>query len=97
VAKVSCITEGGGRRKRKRKPMVKRLTPDLMAQLIAIHSQCLNDQNGKCYLTVFAAPLCWEVNKLLGLGNEEDNAFRRDDPMCAAKPVGDEHFEREEE
>lgn len=92
--KVVPITEGGGRRKR---PMIKRLTPELMSQLIAAHSQCVYDQQGKCALTVFAAPLCWELNKLLGLGNEEDEAFRRDDPMTAAKPLSEERFDNRED
>jgi len=95
VRKVVSITEGDGRRKRK--AMIKKLTPELMSQLIAQHSQCVNDQFGKCYLTVFAAPLCWEINRLLGLDDEVDEAFRRDDPITAAKPVGDEHFDNRED
>jgi hypothetical protein len=95
MGRVIPIEEGRG--ERKRKPMVKRLTPELMSQLIAIHSQCVYDQQGKCALTVFAAPLCWELNKLLGLGDEEADAFRRDDPLRAAKPVGEEHFDNRED
>ena len=96
MRKVLPITEGGGK-KRKRKPMLDKLTPELMSQLIAAHSQCVYDQHGKCALTVFAAPLCWELNKLLGLGDEVDNAFRRHDEMVAAKPVRDEHFDNRED
>jgi hypothetical protein len=33
----------------------------------------------------------------LGVGNEEDNAFRRDGPMCAAKPLSEERFDNCEE
>lgn len=95
MRKVVVITEGGGRRKRK--PMVKKLTPELMSQLIAQHSQCLNDQFGKCYLTVFAAPLCWELNKLLGLDDEVGEGFKRHDEMTAAKPVKEEHFDNRED
>jgi hypothetical protein len=29
----------------------------------------------------------------LGVGNDEDKDFRRDDPMCAAKPPGEQRFE----
>jgi len=95
MRKVVPITKGDC--KRKRLPMVKKLTPELISQLIAAHSQCVADQHGKCYLTVFAAPLCWELNKLLGLGDDVDNAFRRDDEMVAAKPVRDHHFENRED
>ena len=95
MRKVVVITEGGGRRKRK--PMVKKLTPELMSQLIAQHSQCLNDQFGKCYLTVFAASLCWELNKLLGLDDEVGQGFKRHDEMTAAKPVKEEHFDNRED
>jgi hypothetical protein len=52
---------------------------------------------GKCTLTIFVQPLAWELNKVLGVANEEDNAFRRVDEMCAAKPVREEHFDREGE
>lgn len=94
---IACgwMTKGGGKRKRPVK--VRRMTPDLLSQLIAIHSQCVYDQHGKCALTVFAAPLCWEINKAIGVGNEEDNAFRRVDPMCAAKPLGEEWFDTRED
>jgi hypothetical protein len=74
-----------------------RMTPELLAELISIHSQCVLDQMGKCTLTVFAKPLAWEINLALGLGNEEDRGFKRHDPLCAAKPVGDAHFDTEEE
>lgn len=43
---------------------------------------------------IFIKPLTWEINKALGLGNEEDNAFRCVDPMCAAKPLQFSIFDR---
>jgi len=73
-----------------------RMTPELLAELVAVHSQCVLDQQGKCALTVFVQPLAWEINKALGVANEEDKAFRRDDPMCAAKPLGGGRFDKEE-
>jgi hypothetical protein len=73
----------------------KRMTPDLLRELIAIHSQCVLDQQGKCALTVFAKPLCWEINQAMGVGNDEDKGFRRVDEMCAAKPLGKGRFKGE--
>jgi hypothetical protein len=74
----------------------RRLTPQLLAELIGIHSQCVFDQQGKCALTIFTEPLAWEINKALGIADEVDKGFKRYDPLCAAKPVKEEHFEREE-
>ncbi len=72
-----------------------RLTPTLLSELISIHSQCILDQVGKCTLTIFVQPLAWEINKCMGVGNEEDRAFKRHDPMCAAKPLRPGHEELE--
>jgi len=66
---------------------VTRMTPELLGELVRIHAQCVLNQKGKCALTIFLQPLCWEINQALGLANEEDAAFRRADPMCAAKPL----------
>jgi len=74
-----------------------RLTPELLAELIAVHSQCVLDQQGRCPLTVFVRQLCWEINQAMGVGNDEDKGFRRVDEMCAAKPLTAERFDREEE
>jgi hypothetical protein len=71
----------------------RRMTPELLAELISIHSQCVLDQKGKCTLTVFAKPLAWEINRAMGLANEEDKGFRRADEMCAAKPLSEERFD----
>jgi hypothetical protein len=74
---------------------LKRMTPELLAELISIHSQCVLDQKGRCALTVFTEPLAWEINKAMGVADEVDSAFRRLSEMCAAKPVDESHFERE--
>ena len=78
------------------KSKLRRMTPELLAELIAVHSQCVLDQQRKCPLTVFVKPLCWEINQAMGVGNDEDKGFRRVDEMCAAKPLGVERFERDE-
>lgn len=75
---------------------MRRMTPELLAELIAVHAQCVLDQQRKCPLTVFVKPLCWEINQAMGVGNDEDKGFRRVDEMCAAKPLGAERFERED-
>ena len=77
------------------KSKLRRMTPELLAELISIHSQCVLDQQGRCPLTVFVKPLCWEINATMGVGNEEDKAFRRVDPMCAAKPLSRRRFEED--
>lgn len=74
-----------------RKP--RRLNPQLLAELIAIHSQCPLQAQGRCALTVFTAPLMWEVHKVMGVADETDRAFRRVDPMCAARPLEPQRFE----
>jgi hypothetical protein len=70
-----------------------RLTPVLLSELISIHSQCVLDQVGQYTLTIFVQPLVLEIGKLMGIGDETDNALRRDSEMCAAKPVSEEHFD----
>lgn len=76
---------------RRRKP--RRMTPELLSELIAVHAQCVLDQQGRCPLTVFSRQLCWEINRAMGLANNEDRGFRRVDEMCAAKPLGAERFD----
>ena len=74
---------------------MRRMTPELLARLIAVHSQCVLDQQGKCPLTVFVKPLCWEINQAMGVGNDEDRAFRRYGEPCAAQPLTRPRFEEE--
>jgi hypothetical protein len=74
-----------------------RVTSNLLAELLAIHAQCVLDQQGKCTLTVFMQPLAWELNRALGLANDEDKGFRRVDEMCAAQPLGAERFDLSED
>lgn len=71
------------------------MTPELLEELIRVHSQCVHDQEGRCPLVVFVRPLCWEINQAMGVANEEDKGFRRCDPMCAAKPLSQRHEELE--
>ena len=72
-----------------------RMTPELLAELISIHSSCVHDQEGRCPLLVSTASLCWEINQAMGVANDEDRAFKRHDPMCAARPLGRDRFEEE--
>jgi len=72
---------------------MRRMTPQLLAELIAIHSSCVHDQEGTCPLLVSVNSLCWEINLALGLGNEEDAGFKRHSPMCAARPLSEERFD----
>lgn len=71
----------------------RRMNPQLLAELIAIHSQCPLQAQGKCGLTIFTAPLVWELHKAMNLADETDRAFRRVDPMCAARPLEPQRFE----
>lgn len=81
--KVVSITEG------------RRMTPELLSELIAIHSSCVHDQEGRCPLLVSVNSLCWEINQAMSVANDEDRAFNRHDPMCAARPLGRDRFEEE--
>jgi hypothetical protein len=68
-----------------RKP--RRLTPQLLEELLRIHMSCVHDQEGRCGLLASVASLCWEINQVCNIGNEEDNAFKHHDEMCAARPL----------
>ena len=70
-----------------RKP--RRLTPELLEELLRVHMSCVHDQEGTCPLLISVKSLTWEINQLCRIGNEEDNAFRRTgaDGLCAARPL----------
>jgi len=65
----------------------RRLTPELLDDLLRIHASCVHDQEGKCGLLISVNSLTWEVNQACGLANEEDKGFKRHDPLCAARPL----------
>lgn len=73
-----------------------RMTPELLSELISIHSSCVHDQEGRCPLLVSASSLSWEINKALGVADETDKAFRRVSEMCAARPLGSGRFREDE-
>lgn len=75
-----------------RKP--RRLTPEIVGELLRIHSSCVHDQAGKCPLLVSVSSLTWELNCAANIANEEDKGFKRHDPMCAARPISDHDIER---
>ena len=93
--RILAMCDGKGRvhSRRGRKP--RRMTPQLLSELIAVHSSCVHDQEGRCPLLVSTASLCWEINQTMGISNDEDRAFKRHDPMCAARPLGRDRFEEE--
>ena len=35
----------------------------------------------------------WELHKVMGVADETDKAFRRVDPLCAARPLEPQRFE----
>jgi hypothetical protein len=65
----------------------RRLTPELLNDLLRIHASCVHDAEGKCGLLLSVSSLCWEINQACNIGNEEDRGFKRHDPMCAARPL----------
>ena len=77
---------------RLRKP--RRLTPEIVGDLLRIHSTCVYDQAGKCPLLVSVSSLTWELNQTANIGDETDNSFKRHDEMCAARPLSDHDIER---
>ena len=68
-----------------RKP--RRLTPEIVCELIRIHSSCVHAQEHRCPLLISVRSLTWELNCAANIGDEEDKGFRRTDPMCAARPL----------
>ena len=75
----------GVRSRSERKP--RRLTPELLEDLLRIHASCAHDQEGRCGLLISVSSLTWEINLSCGLANDEDKGFKRHDPMCAARPL----------
>ena len=75
-----------------RKP--RRLTPEIVGELLRIHSSCVHDQAGKCPLLVSVSSLTWELNQAANIGDETDNSFTRRDEMCAARPLSDHDIDR---
>jgi hypothetical protein len=80
---------------RERKP--RRLTPELVAELLSIHASCVHSQEHRCPLLISVRSLTWELNCAANIGDEEDKEFRRTDPICAARPLNPESFSREDE
>jgi hypothetical protein len=77
--------------------MPRRLTPEIVGELLRIHSSCVHDQAGKCPLLVSVSSLTWELNQAANIGNEDDYAFRRTgaDGLCAARPMSNHDIERD--
>ena len=68
-----------------RKP--RRLTPDLLDELLRIHASCVHDLEDKCGLLISVSSLTREINQACGLADDTDKGFKRYDPMCAARPL----------
>jgi len=83
-----------GRGKTEAKP--RRMTPELLSELISIHSCCVHDQEGKCPLLISIKSLCWEINMSMQLANDEDKGFRRLGSMCAVRPLTTRFTDEEE-
>jgi hypothetical protein len=65
----------------------RRLTPELLNDLLRIHASCVHDQEGKCGLLISVSSLTWEINQACGLADDTDKGFKRHEPMCAARPL----------
>ena len=70
---------------RERKP--RRLTPEVLTELLMVHSSCVHDQVGKCPMLMSVRSLPWEINQFCNIGDEEDAGFRRVSEMLAARPL----------
>lgn len=71
-----------------RKP--RRLTPEIVGELLSIHSSCVHDQEHRCPLLVSIKSLTWDLNCAANISDEEDRAFRRTgacEGMLAARPL----------
>ncbi len=69
------------------KMTMRRMTPELLEELLRIHMSCVHDQEGRCPLLISVRSLCWEINQVMGCANEEDRGFRRHSEMLAARPL----------
>jgi hypothetical protein len=72
----------------------RRLTPEIVGELLRIHSSCVHDQAGKCPLLISVSSLTWELNQAANIGDETDNFFKRHNEMCAARPISNHDIER---
>jgi hypothetical protein len=65
----------------------RRLTPEVLVELIAVHSSCVMDQKGRCPILLSVRSLCREVNQFCNIASEEDRGFKRHSEMLAARPL----------
>jgi len=70
---------------RERKP--RRLTPEVLTELLMVHSSCVMDQQGRCPLMLSVRSLTWEINQFCNLASDEDRCFKRHSAMLAARPL----------
>jgi hypothetical protein len=70
-----------------RKP--RRLTPEIVCEVLRIYSSCGLDQEGKCGLLISVSLLTWG-----NIPNKEDKGFTSHDPICAARPISNHEIER---
>ncbi len=70
---------------RERKP--RRMTPEVLTELLMVHSSCVIDQQGKCPMLLSVKSLCWEINQFMNVASEEDWGFKRHSKMLAARPL----------
>jgi hypothetical protein len=70
---------------RGRKP--RRLTSEVLTELLMVHSSCVMDQKGRCPILISVRSLCWEVNQFCNIASEEDAGFKRHSEMLAARPL----------
>ena len=73
------------RKVKRREP--RRLTPEVLTELLMVHSSCAMDQRGRCPMLLSVKSLCWEINQVLGCANKEDRSFKRRSEMLAARPL----------
>jgi len=73
------------RKVKRREP--RRLTPEVLTELLMVHSSCVMDQQGKCPMLLSVKSLCWEINQVLGCANKEDRSFKRRSEMLVARPL----------
>lgn len=83
MRKVVRITQGCG--KPRKQP--RRMTPEVLTELLMVHANCTLDQKGKCPLMLFVRALCWEINLYCNIASDEDRGFKRHSEMLAARPL----------
>ena len=67
---------------RERKP--RRLTPEVLTELLMVHSCCADGSAGQCPMLLSVKSLCWEINRVQGTSRPRRTRVSSATARCAA-------------